>query len=65
MKKVSIKPGCIACGTCAFIAPNIFEVTDKSRVKQTADLVTHQDAINKAVRSCPVSVIQFHEENGE
>lgn len=65
MKKVIIKPGCIACGTCAFIAPDVFEVTDRSRVKESSDLVANQAAIKIAITKCPVSVIQQSEEYDE
>jgi len=57
MKKVIIKPGCISCGTCAFIAPDVFEVTDISRVKENVDFKTCEEKINKAIQSCPVQVI--------
>lgn len=57
MEKVIIKPGCIACGTCAFLAPEVFEVTDQSRVKKNAALDIHKEAISQAIKACPVSVI--------
>jgi ferredoxin len=45
MKKVIIQPGCITCGLCEFLAPNVFEVTDVSRVQ--------------SIKECPVQVIEF------
>ena len=61
MKKVTIQPGCISCGTCEFTAPEIFEVTDVSRVKKDADIEKHEERIKEAVRKCPVQVIKFEE----
>lgn len=61
MKKLFIEPGCITCGTCQFTAPNIFEVTDVSRIKKDAKIEENIPEIEKAVRSCPVQVIKFQE----
>jgi ferredoxin len=57
MKKVYIKPGCISCGSCQFIAPEVFEVTDISRIKPDADFERHAQAITLAAERCPVQVI--------
>ncbi len=62
MKKVTIEPGCIACGTCEFIAPQVFKVTDRSRVQPEADIPGNDQLICKAVKSCPVQVIKYQEE---
>ncbi len=61
MKKVLIKPGCITCGTCEFIAPKVFEVTDICRVKDNAPLQDAQQAIRQAIAQCPVNVIEGQE----
>lgn len=61
MKKVWIKPGCITCGTCEFIAPDVFEVTDISRVKNNAPLQACTQEIQKAIAQCPVQVIDSEE----
>ncbi len=62
MKKVTIEPGCITCGLCEFVAPDVFEVTDVSRVKEDANIEKNLDAIEEAVRSCPVQVIVCSEQ---
>lgn len=54
-----IEPGCITCGSCSFTAPEIFEVTDRSRIKPTADIDAHTEAVEKAAIRCPVQVIKF------
>ena len=61
IKKVMIKPGCITCGLCEFLAPDVFEVTDISHVKPDASFNTNTNAIKKAVQECPVSVITYEE----
>jgi len=61
MKKVRIEPGCITCGMCEFLAPEIFEVTDVCHIKADAQPEQHAEAIKEAARACPVEVI-VHEE---
>lgn len=62
IKNVRIQPGCISCGTCQFICPEVFEVTDRSRVKENIDFSQYSEKIKEAVRACPVKVIVGEEE---
>lgn len=62
MKKIIIEPGCISCGTCAFVAPNVFEVTDRSRVKENTDLEENQKNIEEAIKRCPMQIIKHAQE---
>ena len=55
--RVTIQPGCITCGLCEFIAPDVFEVTDISHVKEQVSYNEHASAIKQAVQECPVQVI--------
>ncbi len=59
MKKVKILPGCISCGTCQVICPEVFEVTDISHIKPDADLNKNEEKIKEAAEMCPVSVIEM------
>jgi len=59
MKKVWINPGCITCGRCEFIAPEIFEVLDVAYVKKDVDFQAYENAIKEAAKTCPVQVIKF------
>lgn len=59
MKKVWIEPGCITCGKCEFIAPEVFEVLDVAYVKRDVDLAGYEKAIQEAAKSCPVEVIKY------
>ncbi len=61
MKKVRIEPGCIACTSCQYIAPEVFEVKNFSTVKKDANLQEHESVIKKAAAACPVQVIKIEE----
>lgn len=58
MKKIVIEPGCITCGKCEFIAPELFEVLDVAYVKKDVDPQAFENALNLAIQSCPVQVIK-------
>ena len=62
MKKVMIEPGCITCGACEFVSPEVFEVTDICRIKKNAPIKENQDAVRQAAQACPVNVIKIEEE---
>ncbi len=61
IKKITIEPGCISCGLCAFTAPEVFEVTDVSHVKQGANTMRNETVIKQAAEQCPVRVISYEE----
>ena len=62
MKKVVVNPGCISCGLCQEIAPELFEVTDISHVKEGIDFNKHEQTIQKIVASCPVQALSIKDE---
>lgn len=61
MKKVTIEPGCITCGACEDIAPELFTVTDICHIKKDVDLAALREKIKQAALACPVNVIQYQE----
>jgi len=61
VKSVKIEPGCISCGSCQFIAPAVFEVTDTSHVKSDVDIALYKELIRKAAAKCPLQVIRVEE----
>ena len=61
MKKVYIIPGCISCGTCEQICPDVFEVKGIAEVKSNANLEENTELIKEAADICPVSVIKYEE----
>ena len=61
IKSVWIEEDCIACGTCEGICPEVFHVTDRSRVNEGVDFNDYEEEIKEAAESCPVSVIKYDE----
>ena len=61
MKKVKIDPGCISCGKCEFLCPEVFIVKDKSYVKDNVDFDQWNEKIKDAAAGCPVKVISYEE----
>ncbi|MBT3456297.1 ferredoxin [bacterium] len=61
IKKIIIQPGCLSCGACEFLAPDVFEVSDISHVKSGVDLDKNREKIHQAVVACPVGVIEVEE----
>lgn len=59
VKKVWIEPGCITCGACEFVAPEVFEVTDVSHIKPNANIEKNSELIEIAAQACPVNVIKY------
>ena len=54
---VTVQPGCISCGTCQVVCPEVFEVKGISRVKQGVDAEKYCQQIEEAASMCPVGVI--------
>jgi ferredoxin len=57
---VSIVAGCIACGVCESLCPEVFTVTDNSMADPMA-VPGNEDACREAARACPVDVIKIQE----
>ena len=55
--KVSIDNGCISCGNCQRVCPEMFEVLQKAKVK-TPNIDELKCAM-EAAEQCPVSVIHI------
>lgn len=68
MKKVKVvKDACIGCGSCAAIAPDVFEMTDEgfAEVKENIDFENMPEELEKdvmdAMEGCPTSAIEFEQ----
>lgn len=59
IRKVRILPGCIACGTCEVVCPQVFKVGSISQVREDVDLQEHKTCIEEAAEMCPVKVIEI------
>jgi ferredoxin len=62
MKKVIIEPGCVSCGSCQAICPQVFKLERGARVLLNADFKKHESLIKEAAELCPVQVIKIIEE---
>jgi ferredoxin len=59
LKKVEIIDGCIACGLCAEICPEVFEMDDTATVIKGVNYSDHENQVKEAAESCPVEVIKY------
>lgn len=57
--KVRIEEGCISCGVCESICPQVFVVQDIAEVIKDVDFSQHEDCIKEAAEECPVAVIKY------
>jgi ferredoxin len=58
--QVTIEPGCIACGVCESICPEVFTVTDECTA-DNAHVPGKEADCREAADACPVSVIKIQE----
>jgi len=58
--KVTIIPGCIACGACESINSEVFTITDVAHVNEAA-IPGNEDDCRTAAEACPVNVIKIEE----
>jgi ferredoxin len=58
ISKVTIEDGCIACGVCETVCPEVFKVNDVAVVLKDADLAANEAKIRESAASCPVTIIK-------
>ena len=59
VKKVWIEDGCISCGLCEDICPEVFKIVDLATVLEGVNYSEYEDGIKDAAEGCPVEVIKF------
>ena len=60
-KSLKILPGCIGCGLCEALAPQVFKVNNVSKVVDDSDFRAYDQQIEEAAAACPVNVIVYEE----
>lgn len=53
--KVKVNEGCLGCGACAGVCPDVFELDDEGLAKVIVD-ETEDPAVQDAIDGCPVGV---------
>jgi ferredoxin len=61
LKEVWILDGCIACGLCEDICPEVFRVEDIAYVNEGVNYPEYAEKIKEAADSCPEEVIKHSE----
>lgn len=59
LKEVHIIEGCISCGLCSDICPEVFRLEDVAVVIEGADINKYEDQIKECAEGCPVEVIKY------
>lgn len=59
LKKVEIIEGCIACGLCVEICPEVFVMDDLATVIPGVNYSDYEPQVIEAAESCPVEVIIY------
>ena len=58
IKKVWIEEGCISCGSCEQICPEVFKLDDISTVIEGVNYSDYEEGIKEAADNCPAEVIK-------
>jgi len=59
INKVWIVDGCISCGLCSDVCPEVFRLEDVAVVNEGADLEANESGIKESAEGCPVEVIKY------
>jgi ferredoxin len=59
INKVWIEDGCIACGLCSDLCPEVFRLEDIAYVNEGVDLNAYEDQIRESAEGCPTEVIKY------
>lgn len=60
--KVKINPGCIGCGMCASICPEVFRMNAENLAEVYGEVTPDiEDLVKQARDNCPVQVIEIED----
>ncbi|HHU22739.1 MAG TPA: ferredoxin [Clostridiales bacterium] len=63
MKAFVDRSGCIGCGLCESICPEVFRIDDEGLAEAYGEVdASNEDSATEARDSCPVSVISLEED---
>ena len=54
------RDGCIGCGVCEQVCPEVFRIAEDGLSEVIADPKGFEDLVKEAADSCPVEVIHTH-----
>lgn len=63
IKKVSIEPGCVSCGSCQAICQQVFKLERGAQVIAAVDVKKYEALVREAAELCPVQVIKIEEDH--
>ncbi|KAF0133854.1 MAG: ferredoxin [Candidatus Saganbacteria bacterium] len=58
INNVAIEDGCITCGVCESVCPEVFEMADIAKVKAGVDFNSFEAQLKDAADQCPLSIIK-------
>ncbi|MDD4796435.1 MAG: ferredoxin [Eubacteriales bacterium] len=61
MKVTIDRSGCIGCGLCASLCPEVFAMADDGLAEVISEDPQYADGAQQAAEECPVSVIHVEE----
>ena len=59
MKLELERDGCIGCGVCTEVCPDVFRLAEDGLSEVIASPDGHEEAVKEAAESCPVDVIKI------
>ena len=59
IEKVWIIEGCISCGLCSELAPEVFRMEDVAVVNEGVNYNKFEAEIKEAAENCPTEVIKY------
>ena len=59
IEKVWIIEGCISCGLCSELAPEVFRMEDVAVVNEGVNYSNFEAEIKESAESCPTEVIKY------
>lgn len=59
IEKVWIIEGCISCGLCSEIAPEVFRMEDVAVVNEGVNYSKFEAEIKESAENCPTEVIKY------